>query len=329
MDHLAFMESLVAAVETGSLTRAAKVRRISQPALSQQITALEAHYNAPLLRRGRNGVTPTQAGTVVLTHARSMLATHHRMLDDLAALADEVKGPLRVTMNVGLAQTMMGAVLMEAARRYPELQIELTPDDAVVDIVAERYDLALRAGTMGHENTIARRIGVIHGVLVATPAYLDRVGRPQTPQDLIKLDYFGYRAENDAIATTVQRDGQVVQAPIRTTMVARLPDLVLQALQAGAGFAKAPTFLIWDRLETGELEQVLPGWSPEDKDLFLVYPERTGRARKVEAFVEILLPHLARLNGVSVLPSALPRTKASQPLDHAFRSDRHEAQAGL
>ncbi len=303
MDSLGFFESYVAAVETGSLSSAARLRRISQPAISQQITALETKYGTPLLHRTRKGVQMTKAGELLFRRARTILAEHQDLWEDLAHLNDGISGQIKVTTNVAFSQHIMADVMLELSRTHPELKIILSAEDRIVDVVSEGFDLAIRAGTMGQENVVGRRIASLKGVHVATPAYLDKIGRPSAPDHLITLDYIQYRAEDDAIATPLQRGSEIVQAPIRTCLTAQLPELIMRALLSDLGYAKTPYFMVADMIERGELEEVLPEWHPPAKDIFLIYPHRETQTQRSEVFLNAVFSRMKQATGIELLPS--------------------------
>lgn len=297
------LQVFIAVVETGSFSAAARLRKISQPAISQKIVALEKTYGAILLHRGRNGVRMTKAGEILFRHAQTIVQENEKMIEALDNLNERVAGQLKVTTHIGLSQFIMGDVLVELSRTHPDLRIVLSADDRMVDMISEGFDIALRTGNLGEENVVGRRVGTLSGSLVATPAYLDRVGRPTEPEQLIDLDYIQYRAEDDAIATPLQRGSEVIQVPIKTSLTAQLPDLVLQALLGNLGYAKAPYFISADKIASGELEEVLPEWKPIAKDMFLVYPHRETQSKRLEAFLQTLFTHLDRAPGIDLLPS--------------------------
>lgn len=297
------LQIFLAVVETGSFSAAARLRKISQPAVSQKIVTLEKTYGAKLLHRGRNGVRMTKAGEILFRHAQTIVSENCKLIEELDNLSELVAGQLKVTTHVGLSQFIMGNVLVELSRTHPDLRIILSADDRVVDVISEGFDVALRTGNLGNENVVGRKIGMLSGTLVATPAYLDRVGRPTQPEQLVDLDYIQYRAEDDAIATPLQRGSETIQVPIKTSLTAQLPDLVLQALMGDMGYAKAPYFIVADMIERGELEEVLPEWKPPSKDMFLVYPHRETKNKRMEVFLQTLFTHLDRAPGIDLLPS--------------------------
>jgi len=304
MDILSAFESYISAVRSGSLSGAARQRGISQPAISQQITALESQYDTRLLLRNRNGVRMTQSGEVVYEHALAMLDEQLKLTSALEALAGKVAGQLVVTANLAISQKFMGEVIIELTRQLPDLKIILRPDDRILDLVSENIDFALRSGVVGNGNGIVRKIGTQSIVHVATPEYLDSTARPLVPEDLINLDYIQYKSTDDQIATPLLRGHESIQAPIKTGLTAQFPEMIFQALHGNLGYAKVPEFLVTEALESGELEVVLPEWRVPDKELFIVYPLGENRSPRVIALMHALLKRLEVTKGVDLVASA-------------------------
>jgi DNA-binding transcriptional LysR family regulator len=193
MENLAALRSLVAAIEEGSLSAAARRLRITQPAVSQQIAALEQGYGVDLVVRGRNGIRPTEAGQLAMEHATEVLARLARLSDEIAALQASGEGRLGLNCSLFLAQTVLVPVLADLRRAHPKLKIDLHASDSYQDMAEVGADLALRAGSPGPGDGTVRKLADIELVLVASPTYLDRVGRPRGIGDLARLDYIQYK----------------------------------------------------------------------------------------------------------------------------------------
>ncbi|WP_457649661.1 LysR substrate-binding domain-containing protein [Profundibacter sp.] len=304
MDKMGAFESFVSAVQTGSLSGAARQRKLSQPAISQQISALEEIYHTKLLYRERSGVRMTRSGELLYKHAVAILDEMETLQVDLDNLAGNVAGTLTITAKIALSQHLLGNVVMQLARQHPELKVVLKADDRILNLAAEGIDLAIRAGEIGNGAGVVRKIGTLAMMHVATPAYLDAHMRPKDPQDLINLDYIQYKPDCDQIATLLSSGDQTIQVPIKTGLTAQLPDLIFQALYSNLGYAKAPQFLVTGAIRNGELEEVLPRWRIPEVDLYLVYPAREIRSPRITAFLEVLFETLEGTEGVKLTASA-------------------------
>ena len=291
------LRSLVAAVEAGSLTAAARRLGVTQPAVSQKLAALESDFGQQLLVRSRQGVRPTPAGQLAYEHGVRVLAGLTEMREALDALKGDIAGTLRVTTNMLLSQTVMGPTIAELRRRHPRLKVDLVATDTVLDLDAERIDIAIRANAPGSGSGVVRKIGELDGLLVATPAYLDSVGRPSGPEDLGRLGYIQYRDDPEEREIALRHAAGVVRAPASPAFLAQHPALVLHAVTSGLGFAKAPRFYVEGLLGSGAVEVVLPDYAPMPKPLYLVQAEHVKDTPRARAFCEVLQATLDGIDG--------------------------------
>ncbi|MEE9314352.1 MAG: LysR substrate-binding domain-containing protein [Rhizobiaceae bacterium] len=303
MDTMGAFESYVCAISTGSLSGAARLRKMSQPAVSQQISALEVLYGTKLLHRERNGVRMTQSGEVLYKHAAIMLNEKEALQVALETLEGNVAGTLTVTATISVSQHLLGNVIIQLAEQHPDLKIVLRADDQVLNLASEGIDIAIRAGNIGGGAGIVRKIAALTMMQVATPAYLDTHGRPKKPEDLINLNNIQYGHDADQIATFLSSGDNTIQVPIKTGLTAQLPDLIFQALYGNLGYTKAPQFLVTDAIQNGQLEEVLPKWRTPEIDLFLVYPTRETFSPRIMAFLKVLFKTLESTQGVRVAAS--------------------------
>ncbi len=304
MDTMGAFESYVSAVQTGSLSGAARLRKMSQPAVSQQISALEALYGTKLLHRERSGVRMTGAGELLYQHATAILDEKEALQVALETLTGNVAGTLTITATISVSQHLLGTVIVRIAEQHPDLKIVLKADDQVLNLAAEGIDIAIRAGQIGRGAGMARKIATLTMMHVATPAYLDAHGRPENPEDLINLSYIQYGQDADQIATRLCSGEQTMQVPIKTGLTAQLPDLIFQALHANLGYAKAPQFLVTDAIQSGQLEEILPKWRIPEIDLYLVYPTRETLSPRIMAFLKVLFRTLETREGIELAASA-------------------------
>jgi DNA-binding transcriptional LysR family regulator len=309
MDKLGAFESYVSAVRSGSLSGAARQRQLSQPAISQQISSLEAHFQTKLLRRGRKGVQMTPAGELLYKHAVVVLEELASLSAGLETLTERVAGQLVVTANPGFSQHVLSEVIVGLKGMYPDLDVSLRTDVRVLDLESEGIDVALRWGRAGAGRGMVRKVAMMSVLHVATPDYLDGVGRPRHPNDLIGLDYIQFKAGKDQTGTLLRRAKQSVQAPIKIGFSAQSPDLMTKALMGNLGFAKVPEFFVAKALQEGRLEVVLPQWTTPATELFIVFPDKKRRTPSLLAFLNVLFEHLGRLPGIELVPSANPRLR--------------------
>jgi DNA-binding transcriptional LysR family regulator len=261
-----------------------------------------------LVVRGRNGIHPTEAGRLAMEHATKVLARLARMSDEIAALRSSGEGRLGLNCSLFLAQTVLVPVLADLRRDHPRLKIDLNASDSYQDMAEVGADLALRAGSPGPGDGTVRKLAEIELVLVASPAYLDRAGRPRGPDDLARLDYIQYRNDPEETAILLE-DGH--EAPVSVAFAAQMPNLIRHAVQSHLGFAKIARFFVQDLLERGEVELVLPV-QPASKAIYLVRaPGTQGASRRVAIFTERFVAQLDRTPGFRLAPDLRQRAEAA------------------
>lgn len=300
MDRTQQLRSLVAAIDSGSLSAAARRLGVTQSAVSQKLAALEAALGQPLLVRSRAGVKPTPAGRLAYDHGLRILAELAEMDTALDALRGRVTGRLRVTAATLLAETVLGPVITGLRRQHRELKVDVLATDAVVDMADQRIDVALRFGAPGQDEAIVRKIGEMEGLLIASPSYLATVAPPRRPEDLASLSYVQYRDDPEETTLTLMHAGGRIMAPVNPSFSAPHPGLLTHAVVSGLGFTKAARFFVADHLKSGRLVQLLPGYAPVPKSLYLLLSEHARNTLRARVFCDALMPVLAGIEGFSV-----------------------------
>lgn len=304
MISLLHLRSLVAAFEHGALSRAAAALGLSQPAVSQHLAQLEKELGEPLLIRSRQGVRPTRAGQIAAEHGARMLAEMTRLTETVEALRGEVSGHMRISTNILFSQTLMLPVVAQLRRDYPRLKLDLVATDEILDVERENIDLALRANSPGNGAGVVRKVAELDIALVATPDYLDRIGRPGGPDDLHRLAFIQYRDDPDQSALSLNANGVRVDAPVVTAFAAQSPNLVMHAVETGLGFSPAPRFFVEDQIARGTIEEVLPGYTMPGKPVYLVQRAHTVDSPRNRLVRGLVLAALAEVSGVHLTAPA-------------------------
>jgi DNA-binding transcriptional LysR family regulator len=276
-DELGDLTAFLAVAEERSFTRAAAKLGTSQSALSHTVRRLEAHLGLRLLTRTTRSVAPTEAGERLIETLRPAFDEIDTKLAALSELREKPAGTIRITTSKHAAETILWPVLEKLLPDYPDVRVELTIDQSLTDIVAERYDAGVRLGERVEKDMIAVRIGPdIRMALVAAPSYLAERTTPKTPHDLtnhacinLRLPTLGglyaWEFEKDGRELNVRVDGQFVFNDIA---------MILNAATAGFGLA----FVLEDQAERhiadGRLVRVLADWCPPFPGYHLYYPSR-------------------------------------------------------
>ncbi|KLN62569.1 hypothetical protein WH96_03610 [Kiloniella spongiae] len=315
MDRLQLFQTFMASIDKGSLSGAAKVLNISQPAVSQQITLLESILQKELLFRTSRGVKATEAGLVVYSNAQTILGQVTKLHEELKNLDESLTGPLRITAPLAIGQSLVAPIVFELQSQYPELNISLKLSDQLADLVKDRIDLAVRVGSLGKFDAMARKIGDLQLLLVASPDFLNRYGRPHRPEDLAEIPMIQYRDDKKITEQIVRKDQQEYRAPVQSNYTFDNPDVILNALSRGIGYTKLPYLMIREQLEQGSLEQVLPEYTVPSKPIYLLYPSRQSLTRRTEVFIDRILSTIINLDGITPARGGKWRAETEQTID--------------
>ena len=299
MDRLQLFQTFIASIDRGSLSGAAKELRISQPAVSQQITLLESLLRKELLFRTSRGVQATEAGRVVYQNAQIILEQVNSLEEDLNNLDNSLSGQLSITAPLAIGQSLIAPIVFDMQSKFPELDISLKLSDLLVDLVKERFDLAVRVGSLGKSDALARKVGDLELVLIASPNFLKREGRPKSPQDLANMPMIQYRDDRKSPELTLIKEGREIHTQIQGAYTFDNPDVILNALSRGIGYTKLPYLLVKEQLKSGQLEQLLPDYTVPSKPIYLLYPSRQSLTRRAEVFIDRLLSTIVTLEGVT------------------------------
>ena len=282
------MRSFIEVVDSGGFNRAARRLGVSKSIVSRRIARIEGDLGAVLLNRTTRSVSPTDAGLEFKARAEKILADFEETREAVAAHDGSVVGRLRITAPQSFGVRHISPVLAEMAQEHPLLHIDATFDDGIRDLVAEGYDAAIRIGVLRDSSLVARRLAPGRSLLVASPAYLERRGRPRTPADLAGHDALIYSGR-----TTVDwrlRDGnRWVSVHPTGRLRSDSGDTLLEWVIAGLGIADVPTFLLTDALESGAIEPLLLDYPLPRFGIYVVRPPGGPPPAKVRVLIDKLV----------------------------------------
>nr|WP_243756506.1 LysR family transcriptional regulator [Serratia ureilytica] len=244
MDKLNAMKTFMRVAELGSLSAAARDLRLTQPAVSQQIAGLEQQLGAQLLFRSTRAVTLTEAGNDYYQRLKPIMAAVDEAEEALHGQHHQLQGNLRLHAPTGFGQRHITPLAIAFQKRHPDLTIELLLDDRRADVIGEGIDVALRFGELHAPGMVAKRLGELQRLLVASPAYLARHGAPRSPADLVKHAHIRYSGLNDGDTLTLLGPHGAEMVALRPTFRANNTLSLLAAIEAGAGIGGAQRPLI-------------------------------------------------------------------------------------
>jgi LysR family transcriptional regulator for bpeEF and oprC len=308
MDQLAAMRVFARVAELGSFTAAADALGLSRAMASTQVAALEKRFRVRLLNRTTRKVALTSEGTRYLEHCRRVFAELQAAEDELSQARERPSGRLTVDVPGAFGRHLLMPALPEFLARYPDLTLDVRISDRMVDLVAERVDVAVRGGTITDPNLVARRAVGSRWITCAAPAYLERRGWPASPGDLADHDLVGFRTEHAQSGRGwVFQDGQrqLTLAPSFRAPSDR-PEALLVAAASGAGIIQTMDLLAARPLQERQLVVLLPGTAVRGPPVSVVYPQAGQRLAKVRVFTEFTISLLRRWQRRVAASTGLP-----------------------
>jgi DNA-binding transcriptional LysR family regulator len=284
------MEVFIRSVELGGFSAAARELRMTPSAVSKLVTRLEARLGARLVNRTTRRLQLTPEGTIFHEKAQRILADIEEA-ERSAAAADRPVGRIRINTSASYGTHILAPILPGFLERYPGLSVEIVQTDKVVDLLAERADIAIRAGELASSSLIARRLGETKLLVVAAPDYLDGMGRPDTLAGIARLNRLGFSYMRASDEWRLREDGREQAVTARSTVQASDGEALRYLALAGAGMARLSRFTTRADLEAGRLREVLPGRMVVEMEAFhAVY---VGQGGLMPARVRVMLDYLA------------------------------------
>ncbi len=280
--------------EEGSFAAAARLMGVSVPTVSRAVARLEERLGGRLFNRTSRQLSLTEFGHGMVGKASEIYRQAEEVEGEAMELSVQPRGQVRLAVPMSFGLRWVAPLLPKLIRQYPGLSIDLHLSDASVDLVAEGFDAALRIAALPDSSLVARRLCAVSQVLVASPAYLERHGRPQHPRDLVDAPClsYAYRARSQVWRFTDASGAEedvVPKGPLRVTN----SDALLPVLLEGLAISELPEFIASEYLADGRLERILPEWSMTRGGLYFVTPSARTRPAKIRALSDFFHEHLS------------------------------------
>ncbi|MDN0083581.1 LysR family transcriptional regulator [Crenobacter sp. SG2305] len=293
MDRFLEMRVFNAVVDSGSFIRAAEALDLSKAAVSRYIAELEGRLGVRLLHRTTRRLSLTEEGQVFYARSKELLAGLDEAEAEITSRSVAVSGLVRINAPVTFGIRHLAPLWGEFRARYPEVTLDVTLADRVIDLVEEGYDLAIRIAALPSSTLISKRLATTRMVLCASPQYLEAHGVPTQPAELadhavISYSYWSTKDE-------WHFDGPAGPASVKTNpcMHTNSGDTCRAAALAHQGVILQPGFLVGDDLASGALVELMPEFRSIELGIYAVYPTRKHVSPKVRVLIEFLSEHFA------------------------------------
>jgi len=290
------LEAVLAVARRASFRRAAIDLNVSTTALSSTIAKLEANLQTRLFNRTTRSVSLTESGRRYLEQVAPALLALRGALETVRSQNAEPAGVIRINAFASAARTALLPLVLEFASRYPRVQIDLVTEERLVDVVAEGFDLGVRASSLIPSDMIALSLGQAQRyAVVGTPTYLAERGEPRSPADLKQHECLRIRLPNGAIYPWhFERAGEVLRLDVEGQFTVDEPSVAKAIVQANVALGLFMEQDVQVDIDVGNLQRVLNDWTPPIDELCLYYPNRRNPSAALKAFTDLARENLQR-----------------------------------
>jgi DNA-binding transcriptional LysR family regulator len=289
MDRIEAMQTFVTVADLQGFAPAARKLGLSPPAVTRLIAALEERLGTRLLQRTTRKVALTDAGARYLERARRILADIEEA--ELAAESERTRptGRLVISAPVGFGRLHVSPVMSAYLKRYPEVSGELRLEDRVVNLVEDGVDLAVRIGHLPDSSLVARQVGEMRRVVVASPAYLKARGEPKAPEALTSHQIIQFGGSALTADWRFAKDGKELRIDVAPRFTSNVADAAIQYAIEDGGLTRVLAYQAADAIRRGRLKIVLQKFELPALPVHIVYPTSRLLSAKVRAFIDLVV----------------------------------------
>src|ERR1700743_1749471 len=290
MDRLRALEVFAAVVNQGSFTRAADKLETSPANVTRYVNELEEALGARLLNRTSRRLSLTETGKTLYDRALSILDDVAEAEPVAPSASFQPRGRLRINAPLSFGIRYLAPLWPRFVARYPDIELDVSLGDRVVDLVEEGYDMAVRISRGGSPAVVSRSLAATRHIVCASPRYVARHGAPANPEDLKACACITYTYPDPAEEWRLLDDaGNEHTVAVRSIMQTNNGDTLRAAALAGLGIVRLPTFMVGDDLRQGGLVHLMTGYRTPEIDVLAVYPSRRHLSAKVRVMVDFLV----------------------------------------
>lgn len=291
MGRLEDLSAFVTLSESESLSHAARRLGVAKSAVSRRLAQLENRYETTLITRTGRQWQLTDTGRSLLDSARSLVDGADELDRDLRGESQAARGPIRVSLPLQFGNVFLTPVLLSFVEEYPDIHLTADFSDRFVDMVEERYDLAIRIGKPTESGAIMRKLSELTLMLYASPDYLSTAPELETPRDLKSHKIAHYNSLTRFQWTLTDEQGGDESVLLRSSVNSDNAQFLVKAAIAGLGIVRLPGFLVQEAVDRGELVRVLRGYTAAHFNIYALYPETRRLTNRVRTFLDYLVAH--------------------------------------
>jgi DNA-binding transcriptional LysR family regulator len=308
VDRIRELDSFVAAVEAGSFVKAADALDTSKAVISKHMLGLEQRLGVRLLNRTTRRQSLTDAGRSYFERAKQILESLEDADATVASSALRPTGTLRITAPLTFGLLYLAPLWGGFMSRYPEVKLDITLSDRVVDLIDEGLDVAVRIARLPDSSLVSRKLASARMVMCASPAYLRKRGAPKTLAEVARHPVLAYTYLSTGDTWKFERKNVAHQVTTNPIMRSNNGDTCRAAALAGRGIILQPSFMIAADLERGDLVEILPEYKGVELGVYAVYPSRKLLSAKVRVLVDFLAEKITNMKRASVTRPKRVRT---------------------
>lgn len=301
------MQIFLRVVETGSFSEAARALRMTPSTVSKLVARIEARLGVRLLERSTRRLRLTTEGQLYYERSQALLAELEEIERDLSQGSASSGGQVRVTASVGFGIYGLQPLLPAFWAEYPNISIDLSLSDEIVDLYLDRTDVAFRVGQLSDSGMMARKLGTSQRKIIASPAYLAKHGIPQSVEDLARHQCLGFNFRRSSPVWPLRDSGRIVDRGVTGPLIANNGETVRHLALAGVGLARMGEFHLREDLRAGRLVEVLAEAVRGDtEDVHALFHGGAHIPYRVRAFLDFMTPRLRAFIDPAQAPGQTP-----------------------
>ncbi|HEX7791499.1 MAG TPA: LysR family transcriptional regulator [Afipia sp.] len=291
MDRIDAMQAFVAVADLEGFAPAARKLGLSPSAVTRLVAGLEERLGARLLQRTTRSVTLTDVGTRYLERARRILGDVEEAEASAQAERTQPSGKIVVSAPLMFGRLHVGPLMSRYLKQYPEVTAELRLSDRMVNLVDEGVDLAVRIGHLADSSVVARNVGDMRRLVVASPGYLKKHGKPVKPSDLAGHEIIQFTGNSSLSEWRFTENGREVRVPHSSRFATNSTDAAVRHAEQGGGLINVLAYQVAEPLKAGRLKILLADYEPPPLPIHVVYPTSRLLSAKVRSFVDLVVAH--------------------------------------